>query len=163
MGFSRQGYWSGLPFSSPGDLPNPGCKAKSPALQAGSPLTEPSVVGLRTWPVEPCSRCWCCSWIHSAGHPIFSWYDCGLLTQQVTLSWRLSPRIPPSSSWPMTRLSGLQRTDLLPQGEDNSMVRFVLQSFPVGLHWISSISEPLSCFPDLAYPSRLKVHTNRFI
>ena len=34
MGFSRQEYWSGLPFSSPGDLPNPGIKPGSPVLQA---------------------------------------------------------------------------------------------------------------------------------
>ena len=32
MEFSRQAYWSGLPFSSPGDLPNPGIKPMSPAL-----------------------------------------------------------------------------------------------------------------------------------
>ena len=32
--FSRQEYWSGLPFPSPGDLPNPGIKCRSPALQA---------------------------------------------------------------------------------------------------------------------------------
>ena len=46
MGFSRQEYWSGLPFPSPGDLPDPGIKPRSPALQAdaltsshqGSPL-----------------------------------------------------------------------------------------------------------------------------
>ena len=34
MGFSRQEYWSGLPFPSPGDLPDPGLKPRSPALQA---------------------------------------------------------------------------------------------------------------------------------
>jgi len=34
MGFSRQEYWSGLPFPSPGDLPNPGIKPGSLALQA---------------------------------------------------------------------------------------------------------------------------------
>ena len=34
--FSRQGYWSGLPFPSPGDLPNPGIEPGSPALQADS-------------------------------------------------------------------------------------------------------------------------------
>ena len=34
MGFSRQEYWSGLPFPSPGDLPNPGIKPRSLALQA---------------------------------------------------------------------------------------------------------------------------------
>ena len=34
MGFIRQEYWSGLPFPSPGDLPNPGIKPRSPTLQA---------------------------------------------------------------------------------------------------------------------------------
>ena len=34
MGFSRQEYWSGLPFPSPGDLPDPGVKPVSPALAA---------------------------------------------------------------------------------------------------------------------------------
>ena len=36
MGFSRQEYWSGLPCPPPGDLPNPGIKPRSPALQADS-------------------------------------------------------------------------------------------------------------------------------
>ena len=36
VGFSRQEYWSGLPFSSPGDLPNPGIESWSPPLQADS-------------------------------------------------------------------------------------------------------------------------------
>ena len=40
MGFSRQIYGSGLPFPSPGDLPNPGIKPASPALQVDSLLTE---------------------------------------------------------------------------------------------------------------------------
>ena len=40
MGFSRQEYWSGVPFPSPGDLPNPGMEPGSPALQAGSLLSE---------------------------------------------------------------------------------------------------------------------------
>ena len=34
MGFSRQEYWNGLPFPSPGDLPNPGIEPRSPSLQA---------------------------------------------------------------------------------------------------------------------------------
>ena len=34
MGFSRQKYWTGLPFPSPGDLPDPGIEPRSPALQA---------------------------------------------------------------------------------------------------------------------------------
>ena len=36
MGFSRQEYWSGLPCCPPGDLPNPGIKPRSPALQEDS-------------------------------------------------------------------------------------------------------------------------------
>ena len=36
MGFSRQGYWSRLPFPSPADLPNPGIEPGSPTLQADS-------------------------------------------------------------------------------------------------------------------------------
>ena len=41
MGFSRQEYWSGLPFPSPGDLPNPGIAPRSPALQADALSSEP--------------------------------------------------------------------------------------------------------------------------
>ena len=41
MEFSRQEYWSGLPFPSPGDLPDPGIEPKSPALQADALPSEP--------------------------------------------------------------------------------------------------------------------------
>ena len=41
MGFSRQEYWSGLPFPSPGDLSDPGIKPGSPALQADALPSEP--------------------------------------------------------------------------------------------------------------------------
>ena len=41
MGFPREGYWSGLPFASPGDLPDPGNKLMSPALAGGFFTTEP--------------------------------------------------------------------------------------------------------------------------
>ena len=41
MEFSRQEYWSGLPFPSPWDLPNPGIKRRSLALQADSSPSEP--------------------------------------------------------------------------------------------------------------------------
>ena len=43
MGFSRQEYWSGLPFPSPGDLPNPGIEPGSPALQADA-LSSESII-----------------------------------------------------------------------------------------------------------------------
>ena len=41
VGFSRQEHWSGLPFSSPGGLPNPGLKPKSSALAGGFFTNEP--------------------------------------------------------------------------------------------------------------------------
>ena len=49
IGFSRQEYWSGLPFPSPGDLPNPGIEPRSPAWQADALTSEP--------PGKPC-------WVH---------------------------------------------------------------------------------------------------
>ena len=48
MGFSRQAYWSGVPLPSPGDLPDPGIKPRSPEPQADSLPSEP--------PAQP----WCC-------------------------------------------------------------------------------------------------------
>ena len=49
VGFSRQEYWSGLPCPSPGDLPNPGVKLRSPALQADSlPSETPGTTSLIT-------------------------------------------------------------------------------------------------------------------
>ena len=41
MGFSRQEYWSGLPFPSPGDIPDLGVEPESPALEGGFFTTEP--------------------------------------------------------------------------------------------------------------------------
>ena len=41
MGFSRQWYWSGLPFPSPADLPDPGIEPVSPALAGGFFMAEP--------------------------------------------------------------------------------------------------------------------------
>ena len=42
MGFSRQEYWSGLPFPSPADLPHPGIELRSPALQTDALTSEPT-------------------------------------------------------------------------------------------------------------------------
>ena len=41
MGFSRQECWSGLPFPSPGDLPDPGIEPESPALEEDALTSEP--------------------------------------------------------------------------------------------------------------------------
>ena len=59
MGFSRQEYWSGLPFPAPGDLPDPGIEPRSPTLQAdaltsappGKPLNT-RIPSLRKPPIE---------------------------------------------------------------------------------------------------------------
>ena len=55
MEFSRQEYWSGLPFPSPGDLPEPGIEPGSPALQADALPSEPP--GKSKWTCLP-------SWTH---------------------------------------------------------------------------------------------------
>ena len=46
MGFSRQEYWSGLTFPSPGGLPNPGIESGSPALQTDTLPSEPPGKGI---------------------------------------------------------------------------------------------------------------------
>ena len=46
MGFSRQECWSGLPFPSPEDLPNPGIEPESPALQADALPSEPPGIAM---------------------------------------------------------------------------------------------------------------------
>ena len=56
MGFPRQEYWTGLPFPSPGDLPNPGIEHVSSALVGGFFTTEPPgkpeapFLGIWNWP-----------------------------------------------------------------------------------------------------------------
>ena len=47
MGFSRQEYWSGLPFPPPGDLPDPGIEPRSPTLQADAFTNQQILVNLR--------------------------------------------------------------------------------------------------------------------
>ena len=55
MGFSRQEYWSGLPFPSPGNLPDPGIEPRSPALQADALTSEP-----QESPSCPCTTAFIC-------------------------------------------------------------------------------------------------------
>ena len=55
VGFSRQEYWSGLPFPSPGDLPDPGIEPRSPTLEADALTSEPPSVERdpRKYQVQP--------------------------------------------------------------------------------------------------------------
>ena len=55
MGFLRQEYWSGLPFPPPEDLPDPGIKLASPALQADSlSLSHQGSLNVRLLPFKIC-------------------------------------------------------------------------------------------------------------
>ena len=73
MGFSRQEYWSGLPFPSPRDLPDPGNEPRSPALQADALPSEPLLLLLSHF-----SRVRLCATPQTAAHQApsslgFSW------------------------------------------------------------------------------------------
>ena len=103
MGFSRQGYWSGLPCPPPGDLPRPGLKPASPALQAdslplsrlGSPVLKdawfyPHIwkVGYHSW-LCPCHP-------HSCVEATLEWAYLrrafrGVIIQNEVLGWVLIP------------------------------------------------------------------------
>ena len=50
IGFSRQEYWSGLPFPSPGDLPDPGIEPGSPTFQEGVLPSKPPKLVVNTFP-----------------------------------------------------------------------------------------------------------------
>ena len=75
MDFYRQEYWSGLPFPSPGNLPNPGIEPGSPTWQADALLSEPQ--GKPTIH-HKCCVCVCvcvylfCLWVHKICGEIFS-------------------------------------------------------------------------------------------
>ena len=77
-GFSRQEYWSGLPFPSPGYLPNPGVKPGSPAFQADALTSEPpgkpsrcliSIYSVIVIKLAFCLCCGCCFCLLSSLHP----------------------------------------------------------------------------------------------
>ena len=94
-GFSRQEYWSGLPFPSQGDLPDPGIEPRPPALQADSLPSEP--------PPYACIFAFLCSVFTSALFQFFGHY-CSLLTMFIL----------PEASFPAILLISTQM--YLPQG-----------------------------------------------
>ena len=65
MVFSRQEYWSGLPFPSPGDLPNPGIEPGSPVLQADALSSEPPGKPYTTYALVYCIGVFLSGLLHS--------------------------------------------------------------------------------------------------
>ena len=64
MGFSRQEYWSGLPFPSPGDLPDPGIEPWSPSLQGDALTSQPPGKPFKQQRDPSFSQCiWARSWV----------------------------------------------------------------------------------------------------
>ena len=78
LAFSRQEYWSGLPFRSPGDLPNPGIEPGCPALQADALSSEPP-----HW-----KRPWCWERLGTGEKGGNQWWDCWMASPtQWTWIW----------------------------------------------------------------------------
>ena len=94
MEFSKQEYWNGLPFPSPGDLPNPGIETRSPALQAEALPSEPPGK-----PLPPCSKAlWLAQDERNVGKIKF--YHCQ--TETVESSLTTKPDFPSYSIWEAT-------------------------------------------------------------
>ena len=70
MGLPRQEHWDGLPFSPPGDLPNPGIEPVSPALASWFFTPEPPG---SLWPYNQPIRELTRSWLHTPHHPLLIW------------------------------------------------------------------------------------------
>ena len=97
MEFSRQEYWSGLPFSSLGDLPNPGIEPQSPALQVDSLLSEPSGKLKLFSILTPNTICWFPYYLHD----LSIWchmHECVLshfsYVQLFVTLWTRAPQVP---------------------------------------------------------------------
>ena len=119
MEFSRQEYWSGLPFPSPGDLPDPGIEPRSPAFQAGSLPSEStsilpdsaqfshSVTSKSLWPHElEHARPLCPSpspRVHSDSCPSSLWCHSAISSSVIPFSSCLQS-LPASESFPISQL-----------------------------------------------------------
>ena len=89
MGFSRQEYWSGLPFPSPGALPNPGIEPGSPALYMDSlPFSHQGTQRWTGWGLsKPSQSGWCETWIKME---TFLWFFFHLFTYLESLAFLLN-------------------------------------------------------------------------
>ena len=159
MGFSRQEYWNGLPFPSPGDLPNPGIKLRSPALEEdthahlfcdpmnyslpGSSAHEISQAKILEWVAISFSResSGPRDWAHLCGIGRWILYHWATWEAQALYLLLVSRQVVSSSLWP----HGLQHTSF---PCSSSSPRICSNSCP--LSWwccldISSSAAPFSC------------------
>ena len=88
MGFSQQEFWSGLPFPSPGDLSDPAVEPASPALQAGTLLSEPlgKPWSHHYWSYQFMSNRWGNN--GNSDQPIFSWAPQSLQTVSAAMKFK---------------------------------------------------------------------------
>ena len=109
MGFSRQEYWRGLPFPSPGDLPDPGIEPRSAALQADSLPSEPP--GKTKWNSQK-----------EKDTSIWSYLQVESKTKQTTKtqSWRLS------EIWDGVWMKWAKRIKKTPKGGGGSWGKAIL-------------------------------------
>ena len=85
MEFSRQEYWSGWPFPSPGDLPDPGIKTRAPALQADSlPIELPPAIFIKDHQELFCVSVIPAEKLSRPGRPLIF---CGRCFQEVSEFW----------------------------------------------------------------------------
>ena len=106
MGFSRQEYWNGLPFPSPGDLSNPGIKPGSPALQADAlPSEPPGKTSVQFSSVQSLSH------VRLFETPLIAAHQASL---SITNSWSLLKLIPIKSVMPSNHLILCRPLLLLP-------------------------------------------------
>ena len=105
VGFSRQEYWSGLPFPSPGDLPNPGIEPRSPALHAKSMFLQVAK-SLQLYPTlsEPmsCNPPGCCLWVSPGKN---TGVGCRALLQRIFPTQGSNPPLLPLLHWQACSLS----------------------------------------------------------
>ena len=133
MGFSRQEYWSGLPFPSPGDLPDPGIKPRSPASQVDAlPFEPPGKPSRGVWnslhtPLAAQDFLCCSCWISS----LLEQSRAGKVTHKSTLHHLISDLIEDNTFYlkVVVLISGIREEPLRTPNQQLSLTFFSFRSF----------------------------------
>ena len=164
MGFSRQENWSGLPFPSPGDLPNPGIKLKSPALAGEFFTTEPPGKPRKFYTPTNGSIVWASSS-----------RDPGKMPGNLRASWVKGPKPRVSADGAGDKLSSHKACPSLGWGCRSSLAGTLasphpILTQPVGPHcphasqcvWTGTGQDP-ACPPILPLPRCLRSRCSKFL